>query len=132
MVAKKDDNAQPLSIRNNTTKITLSGNTPTQDPKVERPHFENTKIGAKHKTVVTVKCNCGFPNNLYIRGEGIPGLTWSKGVLMKNIKMDEWIWETEFSFTTGLIKILVNDKWYEQGENHKIECGKSVTIVPNF
>ncbi len=84
------------------------------------------------QTKIIVKFNCGFPNNLYIRGEGIKGLSWDRGILMKCTKADEWIWETDASFSKGKVKVLLNDKQYELGENHDIACGKSVSFQPRF
>jgi len=98
---------------------------------VRKSHLA-TKNGAAKSTRIIVKCNCGFPNNLYIRGEGIKGLSWERGTLMKCTKADEWVWETDLPFTRGKIKILVNDKQYEQGENHDITCGKSISFQPKF
>lgn len=86
----------------------------------------------KKRTKIVVKCNCGFTNNLYLRGEGIKGLSWEKGTLMQCTKADEWVWETDKPFTHAEIKVLVNDKEYELGENHDIMCGKSVNIAPKF
>ena len=88
-------------------------------------------VGTK-TTKITVKCNCGFPNNLFLRGEGVNGLNWNKGVAMKNIKADEWVWETSQQFNKAQFKILLNDKQYEAGENHALECGASVRITPKF
>lgn len=83
-------------------------------------------------TKITVKCDCGFPNTLYLRGEGIAGLSWNKGVPMKNVKPDEWVWETNKPFITGQYKVLINDKQYETGENHPINCGTQVCCTPKF
>lgn len=86
----------------------------------------------KKRTKVVVKCNCGFSNSLYLRGEGIKGLSWEKGTLMNCTKADEWVWETDKSFSHAEIKVLLNDKEYELGENHDVTCGKSVRITPTF
>ena len=83
-------------------------------------------------TRVTVRCNCGFHNNLFIRGEGVPGLTWQRGLPMKCIKADEWVWETDKPFHKAQFKILVNDAQYEQGNNHNLDCGKICTVAPRF
>ena len=93
-------------------------------PAAKKPQTKRTKI--------VVKCNCGFQNNLYIRGEGIRGLSWDKGMLMKCTKDDEWVWETKSDFRKGQVKILLNDALFEQGENHDIACGKSITFAPEF
>ena len=86
----------------------------------------------KTVTKITVKYNCGFPNNLFIRGEGIQGLNWEKGVALKNVKADEWTWETDKPFNKAKFKILLNDMHYENGENHIPDCGKQITCTPKF
>lgn len=83
-------------------------------------------------TKVIVKCNCGFPNSLYIRGEGISGLSWDRGQKMTNIKPDEWVWETDKPFQRCQFKVLINDKQYEAGENHTLDCGKAIICSPKF
>jgi hypothetical protein len=83
-------------------------------------------------TKIVVKCNCGFPNNLFIRGEGIAGLTWERGMPMKNVKADEWLWETDKPFTKGQFKVLINDKVYEQGNNHMLSQGQDIAFTPKF
>lgn len=130
MVARKPNESHSLSIPGQHKDLLPQAE--ESKTKIARPHFETSKIDSKPKTHLIVKCNCGFPNNLYIRGEGVPGLSWTKGVLMKNIKADEWHFEIDLPFTSGFIKVLVNDKWYEKGDNHKIECGKTVTFTPSF
>ncbi len=97
-----------------------------------KSHIPTEQPAATKHTKIVVKCNCGFPNNLYIRGEGIKGLSWDRGTLMKCTKADEWIWETDTPFAKGQIKVLVNDKQYELGENHDITCGKSISFQPRF
>jgi hypothetical protein len=86
----------------------------------------------KAQTKIVVKCNCGFPNSLFIRGEGIAELNWNKGTPMRNVKADEWVWETDRPFSKGQFKVLINDKVYEVGENHKVECGTQCTCNPRF
>ena len=93
---------------------------------------KSNQTGETTHTRITVKYNCGFPNNLFIRGEGISGLSWDKGTAMKNVKADEWIWETDKPFTKAQFKIVLNDRQYESGENHPANCGKSMTYTPKF
>jgi hypothetical protein len=87
---------------------------------------------ARSHTKIVVKYNCGFPNNLFLRGEGIPDVTWEKGVQLTCVKENEWVWETTAPFKHAKFKILINDKQYETGENHSIDCGKSIILTPNF
>lgn len=86
----------------------------------------------KEKTKIIVQYDAGFANQVYLRGEGIPELNWSKGVALKNTKNDEWVWETDAPFNAALFKVLVNDKTYEAGENHRIYPGTSIRINPKF
>lgn len=83
------------------------------------------------KTKIIVKYDTGFPNNLYIRGNGA-NLRWDKGVLLKNTKEDEWVWETNDLFSACQFKVLLNDAQYEDGENHEIRCGAFLEYSPHF
>ncbi len=84
------------------------------------------------KTKVVAHIDCGFTNNLFIRGEGISSLSWEKGVQMKNIGPNEWLWESDRPFSTMQFKVLVNDSWYEQGNNHTVAFGQEVDLSPQF
>ena len=80
---------------------------------------------------VVVKYDVGFNNQLYIRGSA-PGLSWDKGVMMKNIGPDEWVWEVAEPFSSCEFKVLINDHWYEGGGNHQISRGSSIQYTPSF
>ncbi len=90
------------------------------------------KATQNNPSKIVVKCDCGFSNTLFIRGEGIANLNWNKGIPLKNVKKDEWVWETDRPFVKAEFKILVNDQKYEKGENHKISNGSTVVCSPNF
>lgn len=92
---------------------------------------KETKTPMK-KTVVRVKFDCGFPNSLFIRGEGISALSWSKGTQMTNLSKNEWIWECCRPCSRVECKVLINDQIYETGENHTLAYGDELTIVPKF
>ena len=85
----------------------------------------------QEKSAIRIKCNVGYGNNLFIRGEG-PGLSWMQGVLLTNIAPDEWIWETSEPFDSCEFKVLVNDKDFEAGDNHKLPLGAIVQYTPCF
>jgi hypothetical protein len=85
----------------------------------------------KGSTRVVVKCDVGFGNAVYIRGKGA-SLTWDRGVMLHNIKPDEWIWETDIPFSACEFKVLINDKQYELGENHPLTQGSNLQYVPKF
>lgn len=86
----------------------------------------------KVKTCITVQYDVGFSNSLFIRGEGLPGLSWDKGVELKNSQSNEWVWETHENFCDGEFKILINDQIFELGENHKISAGSCTRLNPKF
>jgi hypothetical protein len=83
-------------------------------------------------TKITIKCDAGFGNTLFIRGNGIPMLSWEKGVPLKNIGADEWLFEINTSFTHAEIQILLNDTQFETGPNHALKCGTNVQYTPAF
>lgn len=84
------------------------------------------------KTIVKVKFDCGFPNTLFIRGEGISSLSWSKGTQMKNLSKNEWMWECCRPCSRVEFKVLINDQLYEAGDNHTVSYGDELTITPKF
>lgn len=93
---------------------------------------KTTPYGAKGpKTRIIIKYDVGFNNTLFLRGKGA-NLNWDKGVSLKNVKKDEWIWETDTPFTTGEFKVLINDNHYEIGENHPLTCGANIHYTPKF
>jgi hypothetical protein len=90
------------------------------------------KMTRPAKTKIVAHIDCGFTNSLFIRGEGISSLSWDKGSQMKNIGPSEWLWETDRPFSTMQFKVLVNDQWYEQGDNHSVAFGQEIKFTPQF
>lgn len=86
----------------------------------------------KTKTRIIAHFDCGFPNSLFIRGEGVATLSWDKGIAMKNISPNDWIWESDRPCSTVQFKVLINDNCYEQGENHTIAFGQASEFSPKF
>lgn len=85
----------------------------------------------KGVTRVTIKFDVGFNNHLYLRGKGA-NLSWDKGIMLKNTKPDEWVWETEVPFSQLEFKALINDNVYELGDNHTVKNGASLHYTPKF
>jgi hypothetical protein len=83
------------------------------------------------KTRITVKYDVGYSNQLYIRGKGA-NLSWDKGHPLKNAKADEWVWETDVPFTHCEFKVLINDRVYENGDNHHLNAGSTLLYTPHF
>jgi hypothetical protein len=82
-------------------------------------------------TRITVKFDTGLGNKLFIRGNG-PGLNWEKGVELRNVGNDVWVYETQANFENLEYKILLNDQKWEDSHDHKTDCGKQEEIVPKF
>ena len=80
---------------------------------------------------VVLKCDVGFGNTLYIRGQGA-GLSWSKGCALKNIGTSEWVFEPDHPFTDCEFKVLINDVQFEKGDNHRISYGDVIQYTPLF
>lgn len=124
MTSKK----QPLGQDNKA----LHGQSHEQTNVAKANPSKTTPYGAKGpKTRIIIKYDVGFNNTLFLRGKGA-NLSWDKGVSLKNVKNDEWIWETDTPFTTGEFKVLINDKHYEIGENHPLTCGANIHYTPKF
>jgi hypothetical protein len=94
----------------------------------ETPSVPTTKCA---KTRLTIRFDCGFPNRVTIRGSGC-NLSWKKGIPLKNIKADEWLFETDEDFQKCEFKVLLNDEIYETGQNRILVCGTSSHYTPKF
>lgn len=80
---------------------------------------------------IVVHYDIGYSNNLFIRGTGA-NLSWDKGQPLKNVKNDEWVWETDENFTNCEFKVLINDYIYETQENHILRKGQTLEYTPIF
>lgn len=132
-----------MAIKNSTCsteKFKPSSNHPTShppkiDPSLQRnikptPTPSPSEDRAK-KTRLMIKFDCGFNNWISIRGEGA-GLDWQKGVPLKNMGTDEWVFETNSPFVNCEFKVLINDEIYESGPNHPLICGTNTKHIPYF
>lgn len=88
-------------------------------------------IKSKMTTRILIKCDVGFGNYLTIRGQGAD-LSWDKGTPLKNIKQDEWLFETEKTFSEIEFKVLINDLTFETGQNHFIKHGNHLQYPAKF
>lgn len=84
------------------------------------------------KTRIVVQVDADFSEAIYLRGEGLSGLSWEKGVELKKTQPTEWVFETDQPFSTGQFKVLANDETFELGENHSLYPGASMRINPKF
>lgn len=105
---------------------------PKQSEKNPSPAKGNNKDKAKaNPTRIVIHYDVGFNNNIFIRGRGA-NLNWDKGILLRNTRPDEWVWETDEPFNSCEFKVLINDTHYEQGDNHALTCGNEHKYTPNF
>lgn len=115
-----------MFTRKETTKAVKAPKADQENPSTTPRYATNQK-----KTQITIKYDVGFPNQLTIRGNGA-NLSWDRGQPLKNIKRDEWVWETDVPFTHCEFKVLVNDRHYETGDNHHLTHGTSIVYTPHF
>ncbi len=84
-----------------------------------------------YATRVTIKCNANG-NKLFIRGNGA-GLSWDKGVELRPVNGDTWVWDTGELFEDVEFKILLGDnRWEITDQNHQIEWGQKQEFTPKF
>lgn len=82
-------------------------------------------------TAITAKIDVGFGNALYIRGEG-PGLSWNKGLPLKNTGADEWTISLPKSTRPIVFKFLLNDETWSAGSDFTADPGAAATFSPSF
>ncbi len=129
--AKKDPNSKSAEQDKNPGFQPSATFTSTKEQPCDKENANMTKKRSQI-TRILVNFDCGFSNSLYLRGEGISGLSWDKGIPLKNVKADQWIFETDKPFSKAQFKILLNDKQYEAGDNHKVDCGSNIAFIPKF
>ena len=111
-------------IKKTTTKKTTAKKTAVAKKKT------TTKKRAL-KTSIVAYVDVGFGNTLYIRGEGA-GLSWEKGIPLKNISSTEWIFEPTQSADTITYKFLINDLLWAEGDDLTIKAGSKSVSLPRF
>ncbi|MDR2735822.1 MAG: hypothetical protein LBB20_03240 [Puniceicoccales bacterium] len=83
-------------------------------------------------TKIFANIDVGWGNTLYIRGEG-DGLSWTKGIPMKNNGNNIWTWVASSKKCTNFqYKLLINDSTWCQGENFTANAGEDNNITPTF
>jgi len=83
------------------------------------------------KTRIVVRAPKGCKDPIYLRGDGA-GLSWNKGIRLDHGSGNEWSWETWDQVSRTEFKVLINDKIWEEGPNHVLECGKTVEYSATF
>lgn len=83
------------------------------------------------KTSIVAYVDVGFGNTLYIRGNGA-GLSWEKGVPLKNVSATEWTFNTTRASGTVEFKFLINDQIWAEGDDLQIKAGSKSISSPQF
>lgn len=126
----------PKTLTNTKKKTSKAAAHPPKSKAAKAPRksvrAESISKPTKTLTRIIVRCNCGFGNQLYIRGHGVGLLTWDKGIQLRNIDADRWVWETASRFDKAEFKLLINDRQYEIGENHSLTYGAEIDFSPQF
>lgn len=88
------------------------------------------KCKSKEKSIAIFKCDIGWGNSLFIRGE--KPLNWEKGkALSYDEKKQGWIFETTCKKDLEF-KVLINDEHWSEGENFVLHGGKTEVFEPKF
>jgi hypothetical protein len=92
---------------------------------------KTTTVRKTLKTSIVAYIDVGFGNTLYIRGEGA-GLSWEKGISMRNISAAEWAFDTTKATGTITFKFLINDQVWAKGDDRTIKAGSKSVSSPEF
>lgn len=98
----------------------------TQRPKVQK------RTTRKSPTTAYIKCDIGFGNTLFIRGEGTSILNWDKGQpLTFDEKEQGWCFHSSLEGPIEF-KVLINDLQWSEGENFTLLPGGKHIFEPKF
>lgn len=122
---------KPAKPKKTSTKLPAIQGELNLNAKKSNASSATTETRKSTNTQIVIKCDVGFHNHVTIRGNGA-NLSWEKGQPLKNVKHDEWLWETDAPFANAEFKVLLNDKTYEQGNNHHLKCGSQLEYTPHF
>jgi len=98
---------------------------------VRKPAKAAAQPATAKATTVVARCDVGFGNTVFIRGEG-KGLSWEVGIPLSNNGRDEWVWTSTEIVVDTPFKLLLNDETWAEGENCIAIPGTTVEITPRF
>lgn len=104
---------------------------PAKKPSVRKAAAKKAVAASASETRVVVKADVGFGNQLFIRGDNA-GLSWENGTVLENTGSSTWEWSSSAVKGALDFKLLLNDLIWSEGENYRVEAGKTVTIDPEF
>lgn len=115
------------------TKKVVAKKAPHKKVPTKKAVAPKAKIPAKKasKTSIIARVDVGFGNQLYIRGTGA-GLSWDKGLQLKNVSSYEWAFATTKAKSDVIFKFLINDELWAEGDNVTVAKGGNSTSSPVF
>lgn len=115
------------------TKKVVAKKAPHKKVPTKKAVAPKAKIPAKKasKTSIIARVDVGFGNQLYIRGTGA-GLSWDKGLQLKNVSSYEWAFATTKAKSDVIFKFLINDELWAEGDNVTVTKGGNSTSSPVF
>jgi hypothetical protein len=128
VAATKKAAVKKTAVKKAATKKTVPATVPT--PVAASP-VTQPEVIAPATTTIVAKCDCGFGNSLFLRGEGA-GLSWESGVPMENSGADEWTWSSSEAVGEIEVKVLRNDSEWAVGDNITVPAGTKSVIEPTF
>lgn len=126
IAAVKKTVAKKAAVKKTAVKRTATKKVVATETQAPAPVVQDTTL-----TTIVAKCDCGFGNSLFLRGEGA-GLSWETGVPMENSSSDEWTWTTDKATAEIEIKVLRNDSEWALGDNITVAAGSKSVIEPTF
>jgi hypothetical protein len=133
---KKVKSPAPATIKPKSIKEVAPKKVTEEKPKKPRaiklPPAKVSKVTLHDApTYITALIDVGFGNKLYVRGNG-SGLTWDRGLELKNEGSSQWSVVLPASRDQVSFKLLINDTTWNLGDDYTASPGSHVTVSPLF
>ncbi|HTB63419.1 MAG TPA: hypothetical protein VK737_07505 [Opitutales bacterium] len=115
--------AKPVAAKSAPAPAKKPTAAPIKKPAVKKPTGK--------KTTIIARIDVGWGNSVYLRGIG-GGLSWDVGVLMDNLKKDEWTWACPAGDGPITFKFVRNDAHWALGPDHIAVPGETSITTPQF
>ena len=127
----KNSSSPKTSARKTTVRAVMpSVNAAPAVVKVAATEPKTARPARAIPTTIEAHVDVGFGNQLYVRGQGA-GLSWERGVPLKNVDPTTWQWSAEATDKLTF-KLLLNDSIWAQGADVTAAPGQKVEITPSF
>ena len=123
--------AKKATVKKTAVKKVVAKKVPAKKVATKKTVVKKAAVKKALNTNIVAYADVGFGNTLYIRGEGA-GLSWEKGVAMKNTSAAEWAFATTKATGTITFKFLINDQIWAEGDDLTIKAGSKSISSPEF